>query len=129
MKKTLYIPFLLLTSIHACEAAGIYGKEVSNIICSDIKLLSNEQVKMLSTGIMIGATAEGLAVSIFSRVGLKNEDDQAYIKGVSYSAFSSLSPELIARKTREACKDGASSDKQVVDILIEHIQGSLIPDK
>ena len=124
MKILLLAASALLISMNA--NAGIYGKDTADITCADIKELSDEQLKMLSMGVMIGATAEGVSVSIFSRVGLNSEEDQAYIKGVSYSAFSTLTPELIVKKTKDECKSKANSGKQVVEILVDHIQNSLM---
>lgn len=126
MNKTLYLAFLLLISMYVSAANTIYGKDASKITCTDIKSLSSDQLEMLATGIVIGATAEGVTVSIFSRAGLENEDDQAYIKGVSYSAFSSISPELVAQKTRETCRTSTNSNKQLVEMLVENIQASLM---
>ena len=81
---------------------------------------------MVTMGIMLGTTAEGVAVSIFSRVGLDKKEDQAYIKGVAYSAFTALSPNLVAKEMKNKCSNKKNSNMQAIEILIELIQNSLL---
>lgn len=129
MPKIKYILCLLILTFQVNAASELYGKETSDITCKDISKLSTKELKMVSMGIMLGATAEGVAVSIFSRVGLESEDDQAYIKGVAYSAFTGLTPNLVVENTKEKCGLKENSNVQVVEVLIELIQSTLLSNQ
>lgn len=71
MPKFKYILCLLVVSLQVNADSGLFGKDISEITCKDIIKLSTKELKMVAMGIMLGTTAEGVAVSIFSRVGLE----------------------------------------------------------
>jgi len=129
MSKIKYILCLLVISFQVNAASGFFGKETSEITCKDISKLSAKELEMVSMGIMLGATAEGVAVSIFSRVGIEKKEDQAYVKGVAYSAFTSLTPNLIVNETKKKCSLKENSNMQVIEVLIEFIQSTLLSNQ
>ena len=129
MSKIKYIFCLLVISLQVSAASGLFGKETSEITCKDISKISTEELKMVSMGIMLGTTAEGVAVSIFSRVGLEKKEDQAYVKGVAYSAFTGLTPDLIVNETTKKCGFKENSNMQVVEVLIDLIQRTLLSNQ
>ena len=126
MNKSVLAMFLLLTPLSSLAEVDISEKEPSSIACEDINSLSDEQLKILATGVLIGATAEGVSISILSRIGLENENDQEFVRGVSYSAFSSLTFKLVVDTLKNECKDKSNSKKQVVEMLVDVIQNTIL---
>ena len=127
--KFKYILCLLVLTFNVNAAQGFYGKETSEITCTDIKKLSKKELKMVSMGIMLGTTAEGVSVSAFSKFGLENKEDQAYIKGVAYSAFTALSPNLVANEMKNKCSKKKNSNMQAIEVLMDFIQKSLMSNQ
>ena len=119
----------MIFSFHVSAAQDFYGKETSEITCTDINKLSKKELKMVSMGIMLGTTAEGVSVSAFSRFGLENKEDQAYIKGVAYSAFTALSPKLVRNELKNKCRKKKNSNMQAVEVLMDLIQKSVMSNQ
>ena len=119
----------MILSFHVNAAQDFYGKETSEITCADINKLSKKELNMVSMGIMLGTTAEGVSVSAFSRFGLENKEDQAYVKGVAYSAFTALSPKLVINELKNKCSKKNNSNMQAVEVLMELIQKSVMANQ
>lgn len=126
MSKIKYILCLLILSLNVNAAPSLYGKETPDITCKDINKLSSKELKMVTMGIMLGTTAEGVSVSAFSRFGLEKKEDQAYVKGVAYSAFTALSPNLVANEMKSKCSKKSNSNMQAIEVLMGLIQNALL---
>ena len=129
MSKIKYVLCFLILSLNVNAAPSFYGKETPDITCKDINKLSNKELKMVSMGIMLGTTAEGVSVSAFSKFGLENKEDQAYIKGVAYSAFTALSPNLVVNEMKNKCSKKKNSNMQAIEVLMDLIQKSLMSNQ
>ena len=129
MLKVKYLVILMLLSFNVNAAQGFYGKETSEITCADINKLSQKELKMVVMGVMLGTTAEGVSVSAFSRFGLENKEDQAYVKGVAYTAFTSISPKLVMSELKNKCNNKKNMNIQAIEVLMELIQKSVMANQ
>lgn len=124
----MFTAVMLLCIVINCHASELFKKDTPDILCKDINVLSKAELAILITGARIGATAEGISVSSFTKFGLENKDDYSYVKGVAWSSYGTMDDSVLFKKINDTCTSKENTDRELLDIIIEHITSTLIAE-